>query len=176
MTLSDRLLVFMKFKLHDYFHKETYIRYENGELYLAYRNYYKIIYLPWMWDHYRSSFLNHDGTLYKHKSKRGFEETPESIKSWFAYKYILNEGLQTQSEQKRFVTMHGSMMEHRWRWFKWLPWPRKIRRYIDVEFNQEVGSQAGSWKGGCVGCSYDWKEGETQLECLRRMEAERRFD
>jgi len=49
------------------------------------------------------------------------------------------------------------------------------RRTIAVEFNEEVGERTGSWKGGVLGCGYDMKPGETRLECLRRMERERRF-
>lgn len=30
-------------------------------------------------------------------------------------------------------------------------------------------------KGGCTGCGYDIKPGETPLECLQRMERERKF-
>ena len=40
---------------------------------------------------------------------------------------------------------------------------------------KEVGKKKGSWKGGCIGCSYDSKPGETPEECLKRMEKERKF-
>jgi hypothetical protein len=57
---------------------------------------------------------------------------------------------------------------------RWIPW-RMERRTISVEFNDEVGERTGSWKGGTMGCSYEMLPGETRLECLRRMERERRF-
>jgi hypothetical protein len=47
--------------------------------------------------------------------------------------------------------------------------------HIGVEFSAEVGGERGSWKGGCVGCSYTLKPGETIERCLRRMQSERRF-
>jgi hypothetical protein len=67
-------------------------------------------------------------------------------------------------------------MEWRWKWFTGLRWPRKVRKYISVEFDHEVGEGTGSWKGGTLGCSYVMKPEETPLECLRRMERERVFD
>ncbi|WP_439137517.1 hypothetical protein [Roseicyclus sp.] len=62
-----------------------------------------------------------------------------------------------------------------WRAFKRLGWPRWIKESIDIEFDGEVGERSGSWKGGCIGCSYDLRPGETMEAALRRMEAERKF-
>jgi hypothetical protein len=39
----------------------------------------------------------------------------------------------------------------------------------------EVGEEAGSWKGGVLGCGYTLLPNETPLQCLRRMEKERKF-
>lgn len=52
----------------------------------------------------------------------------------------------------------------------------KIKRDIEVEFSEELGTEAGSWEGGCIGCSYEMLPGETPLQTLRRMEKERSFD
>ena len=54
-------------------------------------------------------------------------------------------------------------------------WPSRVRHCIFVEFDDEVGEETGSWKGGCIGCGCDMLDGETPLETLRRMEAERKF-
>lgn len=67
--------------------------------------------------------------------------------------------------------------EREWR-PKWLTWTglfKKVKRYIEIDFEQEVGKEKGSWKGGCVGCSYNLLPGETADECIRRMERERKF-
>lgn len=61
---------------------------------------------------------------------------------------------------------------------KWLTWTSLFatkRNYIEIEFEKEVGSQKGTWKGGVMGCSYDLLPGETPEECIRRMEKERKF-
>ena len=69
--------------------------------------------------------------------------------------------------------------EREWRrkWFKWcnLKWFKSINRYIEIEFDGEVGKEKGSWKGGCIGCSYNILPGETPEECIKRMEKERKF-
>jgi hypothetical protein len=67
--------------------------------------------------------------------------------------------------------------EREWR-PKWLTWTglfRDVRRYIEIEFKDEVGPQKGSWKGGVMGCSYDLLPEETPMDCIKRMERERKF-
>ncbi len=70
-----------------------------------------------------------------------------------------------------------SVQEREWRplWFKWTKLFSKKKTTIEVEFDKEVGGRKGSWKGGCVACSYEMKAGETPLQCLKRMESERVF-
>jgi len=56
------------------------------------------------------------------------------------------------------------------------PWPlRKVADYIEVSFSEEIGERAGSWKGGCIGCSYRVLPGESPYETLKRMERDRKF-
>ena len=52
---------------------------------------------------------------------------------------------------------------------------RRVSKYINIDFSDEVGERSGSWKGGRLGCSYNMQPGETPLQTLRRMEAERKF-
>jgi len=67
--------------------------------------------------------------------------------------------------------------EREWR-PKWLQWTKLFaitNKTIDVHFSKEVGKRKGSWKGGTIGCSYTLLPNETPLECLKRMEKERKF-
>lgn len=67
--------------------------------------------------------------------------------------------------------------EREWR-PKWLTWTgrwKDVKKYIEIKFDKEVGKGKGSWKGGCVGCGYDLKPGESPIECIQRMEEEREF-
>lgn len=63
-----------------------------------------------------------------------------------------------------------------WQWHrKWFPFVKRTSRGIKVDFSAEVGEETGSWKGGTVGCGWDMLKGESIEQCLRRMEAERKF-
>jgi hypothetical protein len=90
------------------------------------------------------------------------------------YTYTLKSG----EIQYRKVKFHIEEREWRWKIFHKLPFrfgPKKVERSISVEFDQEVGEETGSWKGGATGCGYEMLPGETGFECLRRMERERKF-
>lgn len=142
-------------------------------IHLNWRDRCKILYLPWDWSHVRRTFLNIDGSVHHNEStERGvFESAPEETKQRFDYTYVRESG----EVQKRIATVYGEERECRWRWLTWLPFPRRISRSISVDFDGEVGEGTGSWKGGTVGCGWDWKHGETQEQALRRMENELKF-
>jgi hypothetical protein len=94
---------------------------------------------------------------------------PETLS--FPYTYRLKNG----TVQERTATV---IVERRaWRplCLRWTSLFEKVRTCIHVKFSDEVGEESGSWKGGCIGCGYDLKPGETAEECLRRMEQERKF-
>lgn len=107
----------------------------------------KILRMPWAWRHRTHLILSE----------------PEV----HPYTYVLRNG----EVQERTATI--KIEERKWtRW--WLPC-RLVSRYIDVTFSDEVGERSGSWKGGCIGCSYDMLPGESAAAALRRMERERKF-
>lgn len=83
------------------------------------------------------------------------------------YFYRLRDGY----SQHRRATIHVETRT----WVRpWFPW-RRTRNTIEVRFDLEVGEKSGSWKGGCLGCEYEMKPGETPVQTLRRMERERFF-
>lgn len=87
------------------------------------------------------------------------------------YRYVLKRG----EVQERIATISVERRAWRPRCFQWTSLFEKVRTCIDVQFSDEVGEKSGSWKGGCVGCGYELRPNETALECLRRMEMERKF-
>lgn len=107
----------------------------------------KFIDMPWSWRHREHKVLSEP------------EKHP--------YRYQLRSG----EVQERTATIQ---VETRLWTRPWLPW-RKFVRAIDIEFSDEVGERTGSWKGGTTGCGYHMLPGETPVECLRRMERERKF-
>src|ERR1700722_11616953 len=87
------------------------------------------------------------------------------------YRYVCRDG---KIQDDITATISVGEMEWRWRALRWLPWFGKVRRSIEVQFNNEVGERRGSWKGGCTGCGYEMRRDETPVECLRRMQRDRR--
>lgn len=131
---------------------------------------YKAIYLPWAWEHVRHDYLNVDGSLNR-RAGPGDYNAPDDTKATFPFRYVRRNG----EVQNRTATINGEEREWRWRWFQWLPFPRMVKRTINIKFSDEVGEKTGSWKGGTIGCSYEWKHGEVQEMALLRMERDRKF-
>lgn len=103
--------------------------------------------MPWAWRHREHEILGEP------------EQHP--------YRYVLRSG----EVQERIA----SIKPERRLWTRpWLPHKRESR-YINIDFNDEVGERSGSWKGGVMGCSFDMLPNETPADALRRMEAERKF-
>lgn len=108
---------------------------------------YKCFHMPWAW--------------------RFIEHRVLSVRETHDYTYRLRSG----EAQHRKATIYR---ESRSWWRPWLPW-RLYRETINVDFDDEVGEESGSWKGGTIGCGWDIRPGESELEALRRMERERKF-
>lgn len=133
--------------------------------------------LPWaLHFHKRSELVEGDSYA---KGKQGWCEVPKELNhgviatKWTApYRYARRCG----EVQERTATFYAERWEHRYNWIRWLPFPRRIATSISIDFDDEVGERTGSWKGGVLGCGYDLRPGESPLECLRRMERERKFN
>lgn len=144
---------------------------------------YKILYMPWSWDHCSVEVLCKDGTFgprpegFYSPRLLGLDpgEAPAPAGVWcqlLSYSYRLPSG------EVQVVTA-AVTVERRawvWKWCRWLGWPRMVRTSIDVAFSDEVGERRGSWKGGTIGCGWDLRPDETPEQCLRRMESERVFN
>jgi hypothetical protein len=140
----------------------------------------KCIYFPWALDWYRTSLMLNNGKFINDikgsKKRLSFYEDkwkdPQVVFiETHPYKYILKNG----KVQERLATIRVEEMEWRRYYTMFTPLFNRVRRSIDVKFSDEVGERTGSWKGGCVGCGYTMLPNETPLECLRRMEKERKF-
>lgn len=99
------------------------------------------------------------------------EVAEQSVTQSHGYTYKLKRG----AVQSVVASIYVNRMTWRARWWPVI-WRRKVSTSICVRFSAEVGEKTGSWKGGCTGCGYDLKPGEMPLDCLRRMERERKFD
>lgn len=148
---------------------------------------------PWPWvgpDHYQCSGPTYGFQFYedlfwfRYGKAKGTRDDPTiTIYMPWSWKHRLHEVLgEPEQHPYRYVLRSGEVQERtatirpeRRIWTRaWLPWKRESRS-IDIEFSEEVGERSGSWKGGCIGCGYEMRTGETPLQTLRRMEQERKF-
>lgn len=152
---------------------------DGSALHLNWGAHCKIIWMPWQWEHHRTEVLLTNGAWRNRNSASLGSEAydtardplPDVFVECHPYHYLLPNG----ETQHVTATVTVTRTERRMRIFRWLPWPRRGSRYIDVWFSGEVGARAGSWKGGCLGCGYKMKSGEQPRDTLRRMQTERRF-
>lgn len=148
---------------------------------------------PWKWvvpDDYQCSgptfgFTFFDDGLHLHWGKaHGKHDDPMTVIGMpWRWKHREHLILSKPETHPYIYTLRSGEVQHRaatikverrtWtRW--WLPFKR-VSRSIDVEFSGEVGERTGSWKGGCIGCSFPMLASETPVQALRRMEATRKF-
>jgi len=127
------------------------------------------IHMPWYWGSCKNHFvMSKLGMWVDHIGSWEKGKEPDNRRTeTYDYIYTLDSG----EIQNRKATIYVDKMI--WRRF-W--WPMKmVRESINVDFDDEVGEETGSWKGGTLGCGYDLLPNETPEQCLRRMEREREF-
>lgn len=158
-------------------HNNTFWIYKGGKGNMHGGNKWWTAYMPWSLQWVRTSVLLKDQEhwiIETAKARKSFYKDEYKKLFWresYPYTYTLKSG----KIQNRNASIELWEREWRWHWFRWLKWTRQIQRTIEVEFDAEVGEGTGSWKGGVLGCNYSILENETPLECLRRMERDRKF-
>lgn len=148
----------------------TYCPSDGATLHCSWGDRTRVFFMPWAdWRQVAHDVLRADGTWAPFVGSWERDKEPDGrFVDEMPYRYTCEDGI-TQRVLARFY------VERRVRSLRRLPFVRRTTYAIAVEFSDEVGDRAGSWKGGCVGCGYDLKPGETPRECLKRMERERRF-
>ena len=135
--------------------------------------------LPWSWQHIRTQHLSKTaGWVTRQPVTLGVPylnptEDPSVHVEKLPFRYTLKSG----EVQERIATVTARRAEHRWKISKalGLTRPRKISTSIDIEFDGEVGERAGSWKGGCIGCSWPRRGGQTFKDALLDMQLRSKF-
>jgi len=149
------------------------VYYDNASVVFCRGNKTKFVHMPWDWDHVNSKYMvvNTRGEWEPCRHSWEKDGPDDRLIQEFPYTYTLKNG----EVQNVIAKIHVERREWRRKCFWRIPWFAKRRQSIDVSFNKEVGERSGSWKGGCIGCGYDMKKGETPEQTLRRMEKERKF-
>lgn len=132
---------------------------------------WELPFFAWVW--VRSSILLNNDT-WEHETKRKknnfYEDKWQAIRKSWNYDY-------TDSSDGQIIPTTIYVKESEWR-PKWLEWTKlfaRVCREIDIYFSLECGSEKNSYKGGVIRCSYKLLPNEHPLDCLKRMEKERKL-
>lgn len=153
------------------------VYYYMNQLGFCWGNKLKLIDLPWAFDWYRTSMMMKDGT-WEHETKGNRKDFwddakfPNKFEESYPYQYIKKDG----TIQKTIATIKVYEREWRLKYFKWFKYIRKVRKTIEVDFQNELGERSGSWKGGVRGVGEDMLKNETPYQTLKRMEKFRKFN
>jgi hypothetical protein len=156
---------------------------DGDTLHLHWNRRVKVLWMPWTTYQISREFLAADGRwLPKDQMERSWKpgEGVSAYTETHPYHYMLDDGEVQHVEAT--ITRERSC-----RGLYWFSHTGPVSRFlraigpkwrsdgIDIAFSEEVGAARGSWKGGCVGCGYEMKPGETPQQTLLRMQRERRF-
>lgn len=167
------------------YHNQIFWIYRGGKGNMNGGNKWWAFHMPWSYDWVRTSCLRKDGkwehdiaipTLnnsVKRIGKNFWEDKWKDVLWNESYPYVYT--LKNGTVQNRIATLHLEEREWRPRALKWTSLFKRTDRSIKVDFNDEVGEETGSWKGGIVGCGYTVIDPELPEQTLRRMEKERKF-
>jgi hypothetical protein len=135
--------------------------------------------MPWSWEWARTSRKLNYGHWH-HETPKNRRDPLTETEDWEQYLYKVvapyRYHLRSGEVQERTATVTVEEREWRRKWLWWTACCNKVCRSIDVTFNEEVGEEAGSYKGGVISCGYEMLPGELPEQTLWRMEKERQFE
>lgn len=132
-------------------------------------------FLPWgEWQIEYVSYHHADGTLHakQHHVKGRIVESYDEMRK---KKEELNKLTVTVKDyDNQIIQAHLHIEERKWNkgrgsfaWLKYFVKPM-VRRVLQIEFDKEVGTRKGSWKGGLLGTSIDLEPGEESHQAFIR--------
>ena len=135
----------------------------------------KVFWWPWQLTIVRHDLLFPDGDVYwrnqypKKDSKHlhWYEVFDKDVKSTDGpeaevAKFIdLTHYTKDGRKQVAHIRLTGEEREWRPTCTRWLPFFKHTRRVVDCSSDVEIGEKAGSWKGGMMGWSCEWRHGES---------------
>jgi hypothetical protein len=144
----------------------------------------KIFWYPWRLEIVRHDLLYPDGDLLwrnsypKNKDDKHLHwyeifqgpsvKNKQDAEALFAEFVEIDHWTKDGVNQKAKIRLTGEEREWRPKWTRWLPIFKRIQRVVDCESDTELGPRAGSWKGGMMGWSVEWKEDESMKDAFRR--------
>lgn len=146
--------------------------------------------LPWSYKFYRHSIYLDDGSWWTMLDKERMKARKKEKIKFTDPRFYLPEDSELIYKEKHpftYVTKSGEVQkttatcfieEREWRrkWLKWTKLYNLVRTTVSISFDDEMGNERGSWKGGVLGVSApmtkEEKENKDIVGALRRYEAE----
>lgn len=143
----------------------------------------KVFFYPWNLEIVRHDLLYPNGDVYHRNDypRNGAKhihwwevfdwprkEDQERVEVQVAEFVELDHWTKDGKNQKARIRLAGEEREWRPKWTRWLPIFKYKRRVVDCYSNEELGPRAGSWKGGMIGWSVEWREDESMKEAFWR--------
>lgn len=141
----------------------------------------KVFWWPWRLEIVRHDLLYPNGdvywrNLYPRKGRNHihwwevFEQNNKSadVQCQVAEYVKLDHWTKDGKNQKARIRLCGEVREWRPKWTRWLPMFKYTRRVVDCQSDVELGTKAGSWKGGMIGWSVEWREDESMKDAFWR--------
>ena len=127
----------------------------------------KTVYMPWALEFYKRSVLLKGNKWWGHTQKEVRKAKKQGKYVWNDPKFNIeydDKRIYTErviftyttvggEVQHTTATCHVEVREWRPRWFMWTKLFRHVRRDLEIQFDDEMGNQRGSWKGGVLGVS-----------------------
>lgn len=127
----------------------------------------KTIDMPWQWVLIKNEVMMRNGQWLDRISL--FPPEKKNFKIWNdTFTYVSN----NINAQKTEVDIYLERYTYCWKVFKWIKFPKRSHRSINVTFKDPIGDDVDTWKGGCYETSLVLKNDETPIQGLRRMEIE----
>lgn len=152
----------------------------------------RVFWYPWNWNYKRCTVYNLDETKQWDNTLISFKEKNEWGKIYDErykiedreeyWKFIPEDNVlefttYIDKYDGKEIPVKYYIKEYEWhrgRYFpftllKYFKFGKKIRKSIDIEFKNEVGSEKGTWKGGIMELNFDMKEGEFYKDTWNRF-------
>lgn len=142
----------------------------------------KLFWYPWNLEIVRHDLLYPNGDVYhrnlypKKKNERHIhwwevfdwprKEDQERVEVQVAEFVELDHWTKDGKNQKARIRLTGEEREWRPKWTRWLPFFKYTKRVVDCNSDTELGSRAGSWKGGMMGWSVPWEKDESMKQAF----------
>ena len=176
-----------------YFYKEGKGLFDT--IWLGWGKWHHMYWMPWIWEHYRTTIEGKNGVRYTQIDKYDYRLRNRAAKRYNSHALPLTETytlsapntnfnweepyeytLKSGETQRTIGLYHIEEREWRRKFLYWCPWFSQTIRYLEIQLMDEIGEQAGSWKGGTCAFGKQMLPGESPHVAYERIMKETKHE